>query len=763
MSNYNSLKATIDANIKQNGNQEITGQILNSVLNAMVTTLGTGYQFAGVATIATNPGTPDAKVFYIANGKGTYEKFGGLEVTEDDVVVFYWDSSWHKVSTGIASNEKLSELASILRNDLGLISRNDFELGNINISTSGWSYGVSSSRVRSKKGVTLHLKVGDIVYLRDYTDARFYIGWRKSDGTYGYRGWVISGEYVVENEGEYVILLCNKTETTQTSIDALLGLLVVDSGELGKIERLNRQISMDLFGVFDSRFVNGTLDHGTLVNTIKYRVAIDNIVSYDRDIVARIADGFRFAVHTFVNGVYSSDSGWKQGTYAIPSGTEFKCMIARVTENKSEIANIEEFVSKIQFESISSQIRDVKNVEFTNSLLRNGLKGWIRHGIGEWVVSDATTTYKFPANGISKIKAFLKSDTNVIDAVAFYSGDSIDQNTYLQSSVRWLGDYPNGAWYEVEIPSDAKILCVTSNTNSFVPIIQFKVNEYSYLIENELSNINLNKIKGDIVLHSMGDIYHFGMNEVSSRGDVEVPSQSVFDVRYAKLLGYNCIEVNVHKTLDGKYVTTHGQNGALGHDFDDLNGNDAYGVMISQKTLSELQTNYRYHTIIDEYRVPITTLEDFCAEAKKQNIIVMVMWSDANVMKIARSILGDNQFFMYNAPRSVYDGAILEYLSYTTKEEIVSRVKSVGLPYIYSMANPTNFTSEQLKDICLTLHEMGAYVASAYVDDGATYKGYGFDFIARMGKAKYLNGNQTIIDNKKVTFNSDGSVVWSAL
>ena len=110
MSNYNSLKSTIDANIKQNGNQEITGQILNSVLNAMVTTLGTGYQFAGVATIATNPGTPDAKVFYIANGKGTYEKFGGLEVTEDDVVVLYWDSAWHKVATGIASQEKLSDL-----------------------------------------------------------------------------------------------------------------------------------------------------------------------------------------------------------------------------------------------------------------------------------------------------------------------------------------------------------------------------------------------------------------------------------------------------------------------------------------------------------------------------------------------------------------------------------------------------------------------------------------------------------------------------
>ena len=112
MSNYNTLKTTINANIKQNGNQEITGQILNSVLNQMVTTLGAGYQFAGVATTATNPGTPDAKVFYIANGKGTYTNFSGLEVAEDEVVVLYYDTEWHKVATGIASQAKLSELGN---------------------------------------------------------------------------------------------------------------------------------------------------------------------------------------------------------------------------------------------------------------------------------------------------------------------------------------------------------------------------------------------------------------------------------------------------------------------------------------------------------------------------------------------------------------------------------------------------------------------------------------------------------------------------
>lgn len=112
MANYKSLKTTINANVKRNGNQEITGQILNSVLNAMVDTLGTGYSFAGVATPSTNPGTPDAKVFYIANGKGTYANFGGLEVTEDEVIVLKYDTAWHKVATGIASKAKLTELNS---------------------------------------------------------------------------------------------------------------------------------------------------------------------------------------------------------------------------------------------------------------------------------------------------------------------------------------------------------------------------------------------------------------------------------------------------------------------------------------------------------------------------------------------------------------------------------------------------------------------------------------------------------------------------
>lgn len=100
MSQYNSLRATIDANIKTNGNEEITGSVLNSVLNAMVTTLGAGYQYMGKAT-PSDPGsaqTPDYKCFYLATDPGTYTYLGGLVVNAGEVAILKYDSSWHKDS-----------------------------------------------------------------------------------------------------------------------------------------------------------------------------------------------------------------------------------------------------------------------------------------------------------------------------------------------------------------------------------------------------------------------------------------------------------------------------------------------------------------------------------------------------------------------------------------------------------------------------------------------------------------------------------------
>ena len=85
MANYEALTSAIQQAIKTNGNQEITGQVLQTVLLQMVNTLGTGAQFMGEATLTTDPGDPDASVFYIASIKGTYTHFGNLTLYTDEV------------------------------------------------------------------------------------------------------------------------------------------------------------------------------------------------------------------------------------------------------------------------------------------------------------------------------------------------------------------------------------------------------------------------------------------------------------------------------------------------------------------------------------------------------------------------------------------------------------------------------------------------------------------------------------------------------
>lgn len=96
MANYATLKASIEAVVKTNGNKEITGANLQTVLLAIVNSLGADYQFAGVATPSTSAGTPDQNVFYIG-GAGTYGNFGSsFTVPQDSIGLFQYNGSWTK-------------------------------------------------------------------------------------------------------------------------------------------------------------------------------------------------------------------------------------------------------------------------------------------------------------------------------------------------------------------------------------------------------------------------------------------------------------------------------------------------------------------------------------------------------------------------------------------------------------------------------------------------------------------------------------------
>lgn len=109
MANYQELKQAIADVIKTNGNQEITGAIMQNVLNTIVSTVGANRTFVGIANKNTNPGTPDGNVFYIAYTAGNYVNFqfraGYLTVKPGELAILYNETTnWGKFVIGMSSD-----------------------------------------------------------------------------------------------------------------------------------------------------------------------------------------------------------------------------------------------------------------------------------------------------------------------------------------------------------------------------------------------------------------------------------------------------------------------------------------------------------------------------------------------------------------------------------------------------------------------------------------------------------------------------------
>lgn len=110
MGNYEQLKQAVSDVIKKNGNQEITGAILQSALLSIISIVGENSTFAGIAVPETNPGTPDQNVFYIASQPGNYSNFGSIKLVDQVLILTNKNGYWVKFDTGITTAAKVTEL-----------------------------------------------------------------------------------------------------------------------------------------------------------------------------------------------------------------------------------------------------------------------------------------------------------------------------------------------------------------------------------------------------------------------------------------------------------------------------------------------------------------------------------------------------------------------------------------------------------------------------------------------------------------------------
>ena len=111
MANYQQLKQSVSNVIKTNGNKEITGAIMQNTLLTIINTIGANMQFAGVANISTNPGTPDQNLFWIASTPGTYVNFNNIVLNPGESAIIKWaNNRFTKHILGLSTDERIEQV-----------------------------------------------------------------------------------------------------------------------------------------------------------------------------------------------------------------------------------------------------------------------------------------------------------------------------------------------------------------------------------------------------------------------------------------------------------------------------------------------------------------------------------------------------------------------------------------------------------------------------------------------------------------------------
>lgn len=213
MANYATLKAAVLAVVKTNGNQEITGANMQSTLLSIINSVGAGYQFMGVATTSTSPGTPDYNVYYIG-GAGTYANFGtSVTVPVGSIGVFKYNGSW----TNEIFSDGLINKVNELRNDVGEKVQNGTERHDFQVSewTERKYVRADDGRIQDVNGVS----ASSAVDVSDYVGNIMYfsiIAVTGSAGVYGMAFYDANSNYI---SGVMPIYEHSTTEMVSTSTE----------------------------------------------------------------------------------------------------------------------------------------------------------------------------------------------------------------------------------------------------------------------------------------------------------------------------------------------------------------------------------------------------------------------------------------------------------------------------------------------------------------------------------------------------------------
>ena len=250
-----------------------------------------------------------------------------------------------------------------------------------------------------------------------------------------------------------------------------------------------------------AKLKRGGLKNGKFNIYAKNRVASDNILRFDKDIVVKIADGFKVGFHMLTSdGSFVSDSSWQTNKYTIPANTYFKFVIARVSEDSLEQADVLEYSNAVTFNTYvveKIQTHD-ETLTFHNKVITSEL-ATIIEPVGAYYKTNGAVNNRIHAvdmvcRGLASVTIKCPTD-DYYYGIDLYSNDG--KRTLISTSGwRSAKTYPSFL-IETECVVDISIRKIDNTSYSSLDEFngRFEVVNYDIIgeIESELNNIKKRK------------------------------------------------------------------------------------------------------------------------------------------------------------------------------------------------------------------------------------------------------------------------------
>jgi hypothetical protein len=196
-----------------------------------------------------------------------------------------------------------------------------------------------------------------------------------------------------------------------------------------------------------------------------------------------------------------------------------------------------------------------------------------------------------------------------------------------------------------------------------------------------------------------------------------IPAQSLFDIAFAKSLGFEMIEANVHACSDGVFITKHGSAGNFGKGLKSDDGVDYEGVAINSIDSAYVREHITYDSVLTKFNSPIPTLDEFAKECKKHGMSIKADYKEGALEVLRQYLTDDCIFFTGMNTRGDFKGMMEIVWGGQDLATFKNSCEAMGHPLNIVVAAGTfsSYTDDKIKELTSFAHANGYTTSVVYL------------------------------------------------